>query len=215
MRRTVVADCASGLCIRNAPGGSLTLPLLRLQRDAYACRSDAIYNDLKRARTALTGTRNVELGIGRSGRPYTHGREIVAAGKADSARAIIGNAYQREVGRGLRVVAIGAAEIEAVEVGAGNSISRAADIECRRHTGDHGQPGAIWRALRRIDCNLGAVLTIIPQDLAVRQRYQVAGEVGAAPRCLRIVHLGRGYRSIRRNIELPKMGRCGTVARAT
>src|ERR1700722_20591594 len=100
--------------------------LVCLQGDVDARRSKAVYDGLKRARTGLAGAGNVELGICRARRPHAHGREIVAAGKADVARTVVGDTHQREVGRRLRVVAIGPAKIETVEVGARKGIARTA-----------------------------------------------------------------------------------------
>src|SRR5215469_6098764 len=55
------------------------------QRDRRPRRSNAVHDDLQRARARLARARNVEHGIGCAGCPNTHGREVVASPETDIA----------------------------------------------------------------------------------------------------------------------------------
>src|SRR5437868_5017995 len=89
---------------------------LRVQLHPDSRGSNAVHDHLKSARAGLAAARDVEHRIGGARGPHAHGREIVAPRKADIARGAVGKAHKREVGGRLRVIAIDAAEIEAVEV---------------------------------------------------------------------------------------------------
>src|SRR5579871_6619634 len=184
------------------------------QRDGRSRGGNAVHDHLERARAGLAALRDIEFGVGGTFRPHAHGGEVVAPGVADVARAGVGDADNRIVGRGLCIVAIDAAQIEAIEVCARDGVARAADRQRRVDARYHRQPTRLGMALWLIDRDLGAGLTVVPQGLARRKHEQVTREVGTGRRRLVVGHLCRGYLAGLANRHLPEVRRIVERARA-